>query len=304
MRQIMVVGANPAWQKIVRCEHLVPGEVVRVKKSQGGAAGKGFNCAQAIATLGEGVLLVTGIGIDGDSWRSACRDHRLDVFELPLAGEIRTATTIQEADGAVTEIVEEGPPAAGWSQEALEERMSAHPIDWPIALCGTFPEGFDLGRVAARLEGRGAMVLVDSIPLVRELLHRPVPCPGLVLKLNFSEWKSVTQHWTVDGVLSEVRKRLGEVRLVLTAGADGAYAEDESGRRRHFPVGRHTQGAQIHPIGAGDAFSAGILVAEVRELPFLEACSFGSVAAQLSCRHPLPSRLVRDEVDRVWGELA
>ncbi len=304
MTQIMVVGANPAWQKVVRCERLVPGEVVRVKKGQAGAAGKGFNCAQAVSTLGECALLVTGIGIDGDSWRAACRDQRLEVFELPLAGEIRTATTVVDADGTVTEIVEEGPPAAAWSQEALEERMSAHPAGSPIALCGTFPEGFDPARIVSRLESRAAMVLVDSIPLARQILQTPVPCPGLVLKLNFTEWKSVTQHWTVDGVFSEVRKRLGDVRMVLTAGSDGAYAEDETGRRRHFPVAPAVHGAQLHPIGAGDAFTAGILVGEVRELPFFECCSFGSLTAQLSCRQPLPSRLVRAEVDRLWAEIA
>lgn len=304
MAKIMVVGANPAWQKVVRCDRVTLGEVLRVKRVQSGAAGKGFNCAQAVASLGEEVLLVSGIGIDGDPWRSACLDHRLEVCELPLAGEIRTATTILEADGRVTEIVEEGPPAAAWSQETLEERMALHPHDRPLALCGTLPEGFDPVRIAEKLTGRTAMVLVDSIPLVRQLLHSPVRCPGLVLKLNFSEWKSVVQHWTVDGVLSEVRHRLGEVGLVLTAGADGAYAEDATGRRRHYPVGRIPEGVQIHPIGAGDAFSAGILVAQVRGLGFFESCSFGSVAAQVSCRHPLPSRLSRAEVDRVWAELS
>ncbi|HNY29811.1 MAG TPA: PfkB family carbohydrate kinase [Fibrobacteria bacterium] len=304
MTQIVVVGANPAWQKVVRCERLSPGEVVRARRIQSGAAGKGFNCAQAIASLGERVVLVSGVGEDAEAWRQACLDHRLEVFELPLEGETRAATTVIEVDGRVTEIVEEGPPASARSQHVLEERLAAHPVHQPLAFCGTFPEGFDMAGIASCLEARTGLVVVDSIPLVRELLHRPVVCPGLVLKLNFAEWKSVVQHWTVDGLLAEVRHRLGEVGLVLTAGADGAYAEDASGRRRQYPVARHPDLTQVHPIGAGDAFTAGMVVGHARGLGFLEACAFGSVAAQVSCRHPLPSRLARAEVDHLWAEVS
>lgn len=303
MAKIMVIGANPAWQKNVRCERLVPGEVVRVKKGPAAAAGKGFNCAQAMVELGEAVVLVSGVGSDAQAWRQQCRDHRMELRELPLDGEIRLATTVVESDGRVTEIVEEGPPAAEGSQAELEACLAQHPAEWPLAVCGTFPEGFDLGRLASGLEHRLGMVLVDSMPLVRQLLQHPVECPGLVLKLNFAEWKAIIQHWTLEGVLSEARHRLGNVRLVLTAGAEGSCAEDAQGKRCHYPVGKMMAGSQVYPIGAGDAFSAGILVGTLRELPFFQACSFGSLVAQVSCRHPLPSRIVRADVDRIWAEI-
>lgn len=303
MAKIMVIGANPAWQKNVRCERLVPGEVVRVKKGPGAAAGKGFNCAQAMVELGESVVLVSGVGTDAEAWRQECTAHRIELREFPLEGSIRLATTVLESDGRVTEIVEEGPAAATGAQSELERLLAQHPGDWPVAICGTFPDGLDLVGLAAGLAHRQGMVLVDSMPLARQLLHQPVDCPGLVLKLNFAEWKAIIQHWTLDGVLSEARHRLGKVRLVLTAGAEGSCAEDEQGKRCHFPVGKLVDGAQIHPIGAGDAFSAGILVGTLRGFPFFQSCSFGSLVAQVSCRHPLPSRVVREEVDRVWAEI-
>ncbi|MEK7393479.1 MAG: PfkB family carbohydrate kinase, partial [Fibrobacterota bacterium] len=170
-KPVLVLGANPAWQKTVVCERLKPGEVVRVKLEATGAAGKGFNTARAVRAFGVPVVLVSAAGPDAAEWEAACRAEGLETRLFPIEGPIRTATTIRDlAAKEVTEIVEEGPVS---SDGALEILLSATAEESDracmVVVAGTFASGLNSRRVLDQLSNLTIPVVIDSVPAVRGL---------------------------------------------------------------------------------------------------------------------------------------
>ena len=124
MARILVLGANPAWQKNATCARLRPGKVVRIRPALTGAAGKGFNCAAALQRLGRDPVLISGVGTDALEWEDACRSAGIDLLGFPLAGRIRQAVTLRDLEtNEVTELVEEGPPVGDGAQRIVEEAL-------------------------------------------------------------------------------------------------------------------------------------------------------------------------------------
>ena len=62
MAPILVVGLNPAWQKILEFEVLEPGEVNRARSLVQLASGKGMNAAKVLRRLGHEVHLLQVLG--------------------------------------------------------------------------------------------------------------------------------------------------------------------------------------------------------------------------------------------------
>lgn len=295
MESVVVLGANPAWQQNVECAKLRPGEVVRLRRGRDGAAGKGFNCSLALSRLGMRVLLVTGLGTDSADWEAAAGAEGIEMLGFPLLGPARRATTVRDlSNGEVTELVEEGPSAAPGAQALLEQHLERDP-ELPLAVCGTLAGGIDLERVLLSLAKRSGLVVIDSVPLVRCLwsgkaAHRLGSGNGLCLKLNESEWAGLSGT-DLEAALLQARQRFPHAQILCTRGSQGSMGVSETGERFTVPAPPFPPGTEVHPIGAGDAYTAGLFGALARGVPFREACVQGAAAARASCLDPLPSRL-------------
>lgn len=293
MPSILVIGANPAWQKSVSLPEWKSGEVVRVRLDSVSAAGKGFNCAQALGALGvDGIRLASGVGTDREAWLGACSRASLDVVELPLSGPVRTATTINEADGSVTEMVEEGPAAAPGADRILAEAVDSLGKDDTVVVCGTFPGGFDLPALGRILAKSPARVVADSVPLAKVVLAGS----GFrgILKLNRSEWLAATGGSDLEAALEAVLEAFPDLSVLATDGPRGAWFRN---RESHLTIPVHRSAPlPVHPIGAGDAYTAGLVAGLVRGLPIPRSLALGAATAFVSCGHPLPSRFVADDV--------
>jgi sugar/nucleoside kinase (ribokinase family) len=296
MERILVLGANPAWQKNATCTGLRKGSVVRMRPAEEGAAGKGFNCALALGRLGRPAVLISGIGTDGAAWERACREEGIALRGFPLSGPARRATTLRDLEtDEVTELVEEGPAAAEGAQGALEEALVADRSS-PLCCCGTLAPGLDADRILAVLANWTENVTIDSVPLVRAAVSGHAVPGRLVLKLSGAEWTSLC-GLDPQASLAKVRAVLPGAFLVATEGERGSLAAQPNGPLFRVPAPALPSGARVHPIGAGDAYTAGLAAALAGGLDFPAACRWGAAAARASCSDPLPSRLSRGDFD-------
>ena len=73
MAKILVVGLNPAWQKVLCFRDFRPGEVNRAVSLDALASGKGINTAKVLRRLGHEVWLLQILGGDnGRRCQEAC----------------------------------------------------------------------------------------------------------------------------------------------------------------------------------------------------------------------------------------
>jgi fructose-1-phosphate kinase PfkB-like protein len=296
MEPILVLGANPAWQKNATCTGLRPGTVVRMRPAEAGAAGKGFNCALALGRLGVPAVLISGIGTDAAAWEGACREEGIALRGFPLSGPVRLATTLRDLETEeVTELVEEGPAAAPGAQLMIQEALGAHPAA-AVCCCGTLAPGLDADGILAVLASRTETVLIDSVPLVRAAISGDAVPGRLVLKLSRAEWTSLCGPDLESG-LTKVRTSLPRAYLVVTDGSRGSMAFPPEGPSFRIGAPAVSPGMRVHPIGAGDAYTAGLAAALAGGIGFAEACRRGAAAAGASCLDPLPSRLSRADFE-------
>lgn len=295
---ILVVGANPAWQKTVSCPRLVPGEVVRVTLDAAGAAGKGFNTARVVRAFGLPVSLVSAAGIDAPEWEEACREEGIAVSLFPISGRIRTATTVQDmASRQTTEIVEEGPEVADGGARIIERLVrqeSAHASI--VVVAGTFPPGLAPRGVMDILCDTAALVVVDSVPSIRALRDMDRAPTRLLLKLNESEWKAVFGETTFVSALKQARRLWPNADLVATRGDKGAVLWEGAGICHALGAEPFDPQVRVHPIGAGDAFTGGLVVRAAGGARVLDAALHGMAVARASCLNPLPARFSMEEV--------
>jgi len=292
MERILVLGANPAWQKNATCTGLRPGAVVRMRPMEQGAAGKGFNCALALGRLGRPAVLISGVGTDSEAWEEACREGGIALRGFPLSGPARRATTLRDLEtDEVTELVEEGPPAAEGAQRAVEEALVSE-RSAPVCCCGTLPSGLDADRILAVLSIWTENVTIDSVPLVCAAISGNAVPGRLVLKLSGAEWTSLC-GLDPEASLEMVRTVLPRAFLVATEGSSGSLAASPDGPVFRVPAPAIPPGVRVHPIGAGDAYTAGLAAALAGGIDFPAACRWGAAAARASCLDPLPSRFSR-----------
>jgi fructose-1-phosphate kinase PfkB-like protein len=297
-KPVLVLGANPAWQKTVVCERLNPGEVVRVKLEATGAAGKGFNTARAVRAFGVPVVLVSAAGPDAAEWEAACRAEGLETRFFPIDGSVRTATTIRDLSArAVTEIVEEGPAAADGALEILLAAMAEESArSCMLVVAGTFPPGLDTRRALDQLSTLTIPVVIDSVPAVRGLRELERVPANLMVKLNESEWKSVFQEENLDSAIADARRLWPRASLLATRGERGALLSCPGKHSQILTSEPFEVDAEINPIGAGDAFTGGYAVAICRGVSILEAALHGMAVARASCLNRLPARFSMEEV--------
>lgn len=295
---VLVLGANPAWQKTVVCDRLVPGDVVRVKLEANGAAGKGFNTARAVRAFGIPVRLVSAAGPDAPEWECACREEGIPTALFPIRGRIRTATTIQDlSSGQVTEIVEEGPEAAEGAELALESalRENADQVSM-VAVAGTFPQGLSPKTALEALSDLDVPMVVDSVPALRAM-RDGAPCPArAILKLNEAEWKSLLGETGLSGALRQARRLWPGADILATRGKDGAVLARNDGQNFALVADPYPAGVRVQPIGGGDAFTGGLLVGLSKGESLVDAASHGMAVARASCLNPLPARFSMEEV--------
>lgn len=164
---IITVTMNPAIDKTVEIDKLIPGGLNRIRKVEYDAGGKGINVSKTIRELG-GKSIATGFlgGNAGKTIESVLNEKGIKNDFIWVEGETRTNTKVFEENGAVTELNEPGPEISEEKLEQLMEKLKGYAGAGTLfILSGSIPVGVDkqiYARIIRRVHEMGGEVLLDA----------------------------------------------------------------------------------------------------------------------------------------------
>lgn len=289
---ILTVTANVALDRTYVIDHLQPGAVHKVREVYAQAGGKGINVSRTLVDLG-GTTLVTGlVGTDGlQAVELDLRRAALPSALHQVSGSARQTVTVHADDGVSTALDEPGPTItdAEWLSFEGHVRGLLDGADL-LVLAGSLPPGsptLALQHLVAMAHARDLNTIVDArgAAMQAALVARP-----LIAKLNRAELgetlgRECRADQEVIAAAQELRE-MGAQAVIVTLGAAGAIAVDSTATWRvtHPSVSGN-------PIGAGDAFTAGVALKLSERAAFREALRYGAAAAITSLRSPTAGRV-------------
>jgi tagatose 6-phosphate kinase len=284
---ILTITANIALDRTYVVEHLEVGAVHKVSKVFAHTGGKGVNVSRTVASLGAQTLVTGMIGAQGlDEATRELTVSGLASDLHPVSGTPRQTVTVTAQDGTTTAFDEPGPFVS--PQEWADfERHVAGLLDAAsiVVMSGSLPPGVPdqaYEQLCAAANDHGVPAIVDARGAAMRAAQNQAP---LVAKLNRAELEqTVARELTSDEDVVQAALDLrgaGAQNVLVTMGAGGAIAveRDEVWRVTH-PV------ASGNPIGAGDAFTAALVLALLDAKPFEQALREGAAAALASLRAP------------------
>lgn len=259
---IVTVTFNPAIDLTVFVDHLVPGAVHRVQRSQHQAGGKGVNVATMLALGGCGVMVSGFLGAANAAiFERHFESHGLCDAFIRVHGETRTG--IKVVDARVRETTDfnlPGPAPSAAQRAALVERLLAlaEPGRW-FVLAGSLPVGLEPDFVAdliQRLRGLGAKVAIDSSGAALAAALQVGVDLAKPNQNELAEWLGI--ELKDEAALLCAARQLQRERvpqLIVSLGEEGALFLSAGAELRT----RAPKVQVVSTVGAGDAMLAGYL---------------------------------------------
>jgi len=285
---IVCVSPNPAIDKLFAIGRLEPGAIHRPASFVRVPGGKGLNVARAAVTLGAEVRAVAWLGGHHGQWIA----EELEALGVPLtsawhSGETRSCLSVaDDATRSLTEFYEDAAPVTAdeWQQFLRHYTDAVAGASW-VTISGSLPPG-------APAEGYTELVQVaGDVALDTTQLGAARPA---LLKVNAAEAGELTGGEVQDAARKLHERIGGEGKVVVvTNGAEGAVLVDEAGE---VWDGRLDAWGP-YPVGSGDAFLAGLIVARDRGESWPDALRAGLGAGAANAEVPGAGRLDRDRAE-------
>lgn len=287
---IVCVAPNPSIDKLFEVDRVEPGRIHRPAEVVRVAGGKGLNVARAAATLGADVHVVALLGGHSGRWIA----EQLDILELRLtavwtASETRSCLSVAGVEtSSLTEFYEPGAPVgeAEWTQFVRVAQELTAGAAW-TTVSGSLPPG-------ARQDGYEQLVVGASVAADTAELGDSRPA---LVKVNAAEAAQLVGHAVhTRAAAAAAAYALRELAggdghaAVVTLGAEGAVLVSPDGTLWSGSldtVGRY-------PVGSGDAFLAGLVVALERGASWPDALRAALGAGAANAEIPGAGRLDRD----------
>ena len=245
---IVCVAPNPSVDKLFGVGQLEPGAIHRPTSFVAVPGGKGLNVARAAATLGGDVRAVALLGGGAGRWIADELERMgIETTSVWHSGETRSCLSVADAaTSSLTEFYEDGIAVDDgvWRSFADAVHDAADAAGW-VTVSGSLPPGAPEDGYA-ELEGTASLA-VDATRLgnVR---------PALV-KVNADEAARMTGLEDPVAAAHDLRARFGGAAVVTSR--TGAVLVEAAGGVRQGSV--DVEGP--YPVGSGDAFLAGLIVA-------------------------------------------
>jgi 1-phosphofructokinase family hexose kinase len=285
---ILCVAANPSVDRVARVGALRPGEIHRPADVTVVPGGKGLNAARAARTLGGDV--VAGALLAGHAGHFVAERLEREGIRLEAVwareGETRTSYTVAAGDGALTEFYERGDQVAGdvWDDFAALVRRHATSADW-LTISGSLPAG---------APGDGYVGLVGAAPTAFDSAEAGVEGRPALVKVNQAEAARLTGS-DEPVVAARILAESSGGAAAVTLGARGAVAVDAEGGE--WTATLDALGA--YPVGSGDCFLAGMVVALDRGDAFDAALRLAMGVAAANAERPGPALFDRARAEEL-----
>ena len=299
---IITVTMNPAIDKTVEIEQLVPNGLNRIQKVEYDAGGKGINVSKTIHELG-GESLAMGFlgGNAGKTIENVLTSWNIQHDFIWVEGETRTNTKVFEKSGGVTELNEPGPVINEARVEELIQKICEHTDkETLVVLAGSIPAGVDKNIYAAITESvheKGGSVLMDADG---ELFRNALKASPDIIKPNqveLEEYIGADYRLSMGELkaLAEKFQNNGIKTVAISMGKGGAMI-----LRDKFVARCPALSVKAHStVGAGDAMVAALAYSWDKKLGDEETvrlCMATSAGAVTTVGTKPPARAVVDEL--------
>lgn len=252
---ILCVAANPSIDRLFEVERLVPGTIHRPADFVQVAGGKGLNVARAAAALGGRVQAAALLGGHAGRWiADRLEAEGIELHAVWAAAETRSSLSVAGAiEDGLTEFYEHGFPveAEEWEEFSRLVLSLAPRAEW-TTISGSLPAG---------APGDGYLPLIRAACVALDTREAGIEARPQVVKLNAEEASSALSR-RVRGAAdaADAARTLHEATggaAIVTAGRDGAALVAPDGQ---VMTGRVDVNGR-YPVGSGDAFLGGLVVA-------------------------------------------
>lgn len=309
---MLIVCPNLAVDHTITLGALTPGTVSRAVGGRSVAGGKGANVARAAKAVGGSARVIGFLPEVGrNHLTSLFADEGFELSGVPIDGVVRTCTAILEDGGRTTLINEPGPRVTDDDWHALLD-LVPHGTGFAVG-SGSLPPGTPadayarLVRLVHSWNGLCAVDVGGPALVAAAAAGADLLCPNLFEATALtsgatSEEVDEQADHIPDRALAAARglRRLGAGTVAVTAGAAGVgliWADDE--------VWLPTVAVKaVNPIGAGDSFLAGVVLAHERGENWPAAVRFGMAVAGASVENPGAAQVDPERVAELDAQLA
>jgi len=299
----LTVTLNPALDKSLYVDRNAPQETLRARRAVDLAGGKGINVARALLGLGESrvrALFPTG-GYPGAHVAALARAEGMEVWDVPVSGQSRTALTVFDAEtDQYWHYLEPGPELSPDEQRALQDAfIQALDGCHTVAICGSLPSPAAAPLVPWLVQTareRGRRVLLDSFG------------PALLPALEAGPWLAKPNDAELAATLGEplgteaerwaALERLaswGVAVAVLSLGGEGALALADGARYRLLPA----PVTEVNDLGGGDSMVAGLGWAAASGYNMRDCLAWGAACGAANAAVWDPGGIRRADVERL-----
>jgi 1-phosphofructokinase family hexose kinase len=294
---IVCLAANPSIDKLFEVERLVRGDIHRPIGFEQTAGGKGLNVARTASRLGGHVRAVALLRGHAGKWlQETLSSEGVRGSFVWTHGESRSSLSVADREtGGLTEFYEHGSevPSSAWPELADATARLFGDSTW-LTISGSVPTGFDDSSyrdLVAEARSNDVRVALDA---EGDRLRLALEARPDVVKVNASEASELLgvptarrdEAMAAAQKLRELAGGAGHVGIV-TRGADGVVVAAPDGALYEGVL--YVRGR--YPVGSGDAFLAGLVVALDAGAGWGEALRLALGAATANAELPGAGRL-------------
>lgn len=299
---IVTVTMNPAIDKTVEIEKLLPGGLNRISTVEYDAGGKGINVSKTIRELG-GKSIATGFlgGNAGKTIEAVLDEKGIEHDFIWVEGETRTNTKVFEKNGEVTELNEPGPKISEEQIEQLIEKLIGYASeDTLFILSGSIPGTVDkniYARIIHLVHEKKSQVLLDADG---ELFRNGLAAGPDIIKPNrveLEEYAGYDYRASKEELFALARefKEKGIKIIAVSMGGSGALFVHEE-----YEAASPALSVKAHStVGAGDAMVAALAYAWNEKLgddETVRLCMATAAGAVTTIGTKPPKRALVDEL--------
>ncbi len=281
-KKVIVLGANPAWQKTLFFHDFCPGKVNRAYREENYPSGKGVNFCRALrhSNLADMQLFQFAGGINGQLLCEGLDAARFSHCTIPTRGETRNCITCLDDNGNMTELI--GVSCKILPDEAqamLDQLQVALPGAGIFAITGSLPDGSDprlYGEAAGIASAAGVPILIDALIGLPEVLSQS---GTVILKVNLEELFKITGESEVFAAHRKAQKNYPGKIFAVTNGKDTATLSCD-GKIFEYIL---PEIQVVNPLGSGDTASAVMSALCSKNIPYQEAFKQALAAASANC---------------------
>ncbi len=246
---IVCLAANPSIDRLFGVDRLTPGGIHRPSEFAQVAGGKGLNVARAASALGAEVRAVALLGGHAGRWiAEQCARESIDLAAAWAQAETRSSLSLAGADQGLTEFYEHGSAITLEEWRGFAELAAQHlPQAGWATISGSLPPG---------APADGYVPLIGVARSAFDSSEEGIVARPAVVKLNAEEAELVTGTAAALDAARTLHEACG-CAAIVTRGRDGAVMVAPDGTA----LSGASEAEGRYPVGSGDAFLAGLVVA-------------------------------------------